>query len=646
MWLKALLRAARLGATMVVPETARSRAWTGSLLLFIILAISLGPTVGTPFRDADYVDLDLYTRHSPASVFTTSHLRAERVHFYRPLSDFVDALMVRSYGHRPWAYHATLLALIFVNALLLVRLGRRLDPQSASAGWLAGALYVAHPLQHGTLAYFEGGCAHITYLLFTLLFLHAGLSWRATRSRAMGAGASLAVVAASLCFDGGLVLPVAWALIDLLGLWPCVEGRSRREIWSTRLLPILALVPVFVARKLVIGVVGGGYGLPLTRTFLLAFPGALLHDLGRIFYPAHPPVRAAAPFPVLPAWVWAVLLAGLFILALLRARGSLRAILSIAGLYLFLVLPATPDFVAETIQQGDFPLTGSYRLSLPMALSSLLVGLLFAAGSRVVTGHSWPAALLGVVLLSQDAVLSMPIGRTNRLAGEVADDVRSGVLDQTRGLDRGRAVFLVDTPLAVKLENLVVMRIFQFGLAAALRPPATEPEVLIYPLLLDRARTFFRPGAYEAMLERSDVTMLRFDEGSRRVVPYVAREAGAARSMAIQEPAEGERVLLRDGAFRMVFDEVAHPFLVIVNRVHPFFLAPVRDRSSHAHLEVRSLGGGRSEGLVGGPVIREIRNHFPDDPVFLYLEDFDYLADLPRRVVRARSPVLKVWLDE
>src|SRR5262245_17054564 len=100
-----------------------------TLVAIVTLAgVLLGPMLATPFRAEDYLDLDLYTRHSPFTVFVTPHFGATIVGLYRPLSDFLDALMVRTLGVDPWRYHLVLALFMIANAWLIARLGGALWP--------------------------------------------------------------------------------------------------------------------------------------------------------------------------------------------------------------------------------------------------------------------------------------------------------------------------------------------------------------------------------------------------------------------------------------------------------------------------------------------------------------------------------------
>src|SRR5262249_54329976 len=127
-----------------------------SMLLGVFL---LGPTLSTPLRAEDFLDLDLYSRHAPWRVLVTPHLGALIVGLYRPLSDLLDALMVRAFAADPWRYHLVVLAFMVANAMLLARLAAALWPGRAGplAGVLAALLYVAPPSQPGTLSSFAGG---------------------------------------------------------------------------------------------------------------------------------------------------------------------------------------------------------------------------------------------------------------------------------------------------------------------------------------------------------------------------------------------------------------------------------------------------------------------------------------------------------
>src|SRR5262245_21733243 len=128
-----------------------------SALLGLLL---LGPTLSTPLRAEDFLDLDLYSRHAPWRVMVMPHLGAVIVGLYRPVSDFLDAVMVRAFGASAISYHAVVLAFMIANAVLLARLAAALWPSGgALPGLLVALLYIAHPMQQGTLSYFEGGMA-------------------------------------------------------------------------------------------------------------------------------------------------------------------------------------------------------------------------------------------------------------------------------------------------------------------------------------------------------------------------------------------------------------------------------------------------------------------------------------------------------
>lgn len=614
------------------------------LKLFTLIAtttlagILLGPTLATPFRAEDYLDLDRYSRHSPFIVFVSPHIGATIVALYRPLSDFLDALMVCALGVDPWRYHLVLALFMVANAWLIGRLGAALWPGGGGelAGVLAALLYIAHPLQQGALAYFEGGMAHVSLLFFTLLALDCYLRHRAGGGVSSYLGFVLFLLAAMLCFDGALILPLALVLWEVCALVPA----AARHDWRRRLallLPVFALVVlVALVRKLILGTMLGGYGLPLSRALIEGFPRGFALLLARLLTPTFHCLEPELPAHIAGFHVaLGVVVAAL--LALVFARPALRAALAALMVAIVVLGPSTLDFVNEAIATGDVEPVSSYRLNLPLAMMGLAAAFaLVGAASRLGRARVPVVAAVGLVLVVQHVSFARVFRFHNHHAGVMAETVRSELLRQAPPAPA--PVFLVDTPLAHGPPGCAVMRVFPWGLASALRSPCSPRDVLVYPILEDPGQLIFRPGAVAALCSLPGTTAFCYVRATNRVEPCQIPAPAPVKSLPITAPRSGDVVDLQGGSLVVELEtsELHDLVIVVVNRLAPFYLA---NRPPGLSLPIARTPAGFTA-TVGGAYLEQIRVYFAEDPVYLYAED------LAGKTVLARSEVLRLELRE
>ena len=167
------------------------------------------------------------------------------------------ALNYRAGGLSPAGYHAVNVAVHLANAALVFALvvlafraprlaASTLAPHARAIGFVAAALFVAHPIQTQAVTYVVQrmtSLATLFYLAAVVLYLHGRLAGPA-RSRAAAAATYAAVLVASLLAmrtkEIAFTLPFAIALVELSLLEP-----ARRDLLA--LVPILAtaaIVPV------------------------------------------------------------------------------------------------------------------------------------------------------------------------------------------------------------------------------------------------------------------------------------------------------------------------------------------------------------------------------------------------------------------
>lgn len=239
--------------------------------------------------------------------------------YYRPLIAAAFAVEFQLFGLRAWGYHAVNVALHLACTLLVARwLFARLRadapdaPPPVAAAALGAALFAMHPSRVESVAWISGS----TDLWATLFSLAALGAWQRVRGLHGVVGTTLATLAAALCKESALVLPVLLAI-----------ERGRRP-WRDLAGPSAAVAAVVAARLFLLGPVfhGEGEGLPGAAARVLSSVGHLVRLVLVPWPPTVMPafVRFEASGPVAYD-AWSVALGALFLTgAAALLLGSLR----------------------------------------------------------------------------------------------------------------------------------------------------------------------------------------------------------------------------------------------------------------------------------------------------------------------------------
>lgn len=277
------------------------------------------PALGAGFVSDDFVLLRAAeASESPVWPFAHNDLGEERGsgHFYRPLWVLWNAGLVELFGDEPRAFHAgnlLLFALIAVEVLLLARM--LLPPPGALVAGIAFALYPRHG---ESVAWVSGSTDLLAVAIGLAALLCLVAPWR--RGRRILAAAAL-TAAAALAKEAAFLLPVLGVL-----LLAARGERSRPGLLAGPAAMAAALAPVFVARTVVLGGLGG-YGDDPVGPGRVA-GAAVSYAVAAI----SPSQLELLRFPVL--LLVPVVLAGALAWGVWRARGSRRAV-ALAGLAWF-----------------------------------------------------------------------------------------------------------------------------------------------------------------------------------------------------------------------------------------------------------------------------------------------------------------------
>lgn len=340
---------------------------------------------------------------------------------YRPLTSasFVADWVLG--GGRPFAFHATNLALHLVVVALVLALGGLV----LGRGALVAALWFAvHPVHVEAVANVVGRSellAAAAYLAATLAYLADGAEARARPGSARRAGLAMLVLAlAAVAFgakEHALSLPAALLAADAWVAW-----RERRPVLATACGHavlwggVVALALGYLAlRGLVIGTVFGGgavgaglYGLPLGERAVVMLPVVLVGVrllvapllLSADYAPGvlAPDTTFGAPHTVALLAVVAVLVAAW------RLRHRAPGVL--AGIGWFAITVA----VASNVVFPTGILFAERLLYLPSVGAALAVGALWELLPR----HRavWPATALALGLLGARTLSRIPVWRT------------------------------------------------------------------------------------------------------------------------------------------------------------------------------------------------------------------------------------------
>ena len=351
------------------------------------------------------------------AVFASGSYWREEVVGYRPITtlSFIANLAVA--GERPWAFHATNIALHAANALLVAAIARRVlrDAVAGSRGGmfavLAALVFAVHPAQVESVAGIAAGRAELLSALFVLLAMLVSSEGAGASARSNGApawraiGAAALYLAALLSKESALPLPAFVFLLagDARRARGALGARAaetpaaayRRHLLVRYGAFAVALAAYLAMRHAALGRVGGMLPAFLDNPLahaphsafvpgvlrvaseyarLIIFPAALSADYGFDAVPLSSSILSLSALP-------GVLLVAALIAAPIRLRGGggARALIALAiALAIPLHLVATlPALCAERF------------LYLPMAFVGFAVAAIVATAAR---GEERPSA--------------------------------------------------------------------------------------------------------------------------------------------------------------------------------------------------------------------------------------------------------------
>jgi len=252
--------------------------------------------------------------------------------YYRPLVSASYSLDAALFGARAGGYHATNVLIAAVAAALLFLLLLRFG-YGAGVALFGGLLYAVHPALAETVAWIPGRPDGLLVLFALAAWLLLGRA-RDTRGWASRAGHLLAWLAALLCKETALVLPIVYG-----GHLALVERRPLRTVAEPWLLAGWAgVLAIYLATRAVVLSPDLGAG-AVTAATGTSIPSLVLGSLGKLALPVHPSVLATLEDS--PIWPGAVAALALAAFALAPAVGRARVLFAVACFVTF-VLPGLP----------------------------------------------------------------------------------------------------------------------------------------------------------------------------------------------------------------------------------------------------------------------------------------------------------------
>jgi len=325
-----------------MPETRSPASRTRLLFATIVVATIAvhGRAIGFGFSylDDDALIIDQQQALAPPAGLWRSFARpyfppSGRDHaYYRPLvgaSYSVDAAL---FGARAGGYHATNVLIAAFAAgllfLLLLRFG-----YGAGVAFFGGLLYAVHPALAETVAWIPGRPDGLLALFALTAWLLLGRA-RDTGGWASRAGHLLAWLAALLCKEAALVLPLAYA-----GHLVVVERRPLRSIAEPWLLAGWAgVLAIYLAARAVVLSPDLGAG-TVTAVTGGSIPTLVLGSLGKLALPVHLAVLATPEDS--PIWPGAVAACALAAFAFAPGVRRVRVLFA-AACFVAFVLPGLP----------------------------------------------------------------------------------------------------------------------------------------------------------------------------------------------------------------------------------------------------------------------------------------------------------------
>lgn len=423
---------------------------------FWLLAMCLGvaavyaPGFRTGFLSDDFMILGHLHEHGAGGGWTRSFLGATCVLFYRPLLTSSYALDLAVYGLNPWGFHFTNLCLHLACMVLVYHVGRGLT-HNPVVGLAAAALHGFYPLGPNTVTWIAGRVS-LLGCLFPLLAVHAFLAYRRRPGRVRAVTCVVALVGGLLSKESAMMVPLFVILVDLL-----LGGR--RAGWGLHLSLWIVLAVFFVARRLILGVFLGGYGV-LNPGDVPSFVENLNHLLTSVVAALTPFLETRPEQPIsLIAWgvvaVWFACAVGWGIRGFHDLRGAILSFLWAGGMVLGLY--GSWSLAPENAERWYPALAGS----------AMLLGVLLSGCGRP-----------GLFLVVLGVVAGLPALRNGVQAyRETGARVRSlvsivGAEDQDTG-----PLFVYDLPLTRRGAPFL-----HFGLADACAPPFARQRREVFPV--------------------------------------------------------------------------------------------------------------------------------------------------------------------
>ncbi|MBI2526257.1 MAG: tetratricopeptide repeat protein [Candidatus Rokubacteria bacterium] len=381
------------------------------LLLLLLGAVAFS---GVPGFDLVWDDRHflLYsgtlTHGSPVALFSSGFgLDGAGSGYYRPLVTLTFFLEHRLFGASPSGYHVMNVLYHLAAALALVWAGARLLGRREAA-WLAGLVFVLHPIHTESVA-FVSGRTDILATLFFLLAVGCYMRWAGGRPP-WALPALLCFALALLAKEPAIALPavlLAWELT----LARAERGAAAPARIAARLLPFVLMAAAYLGVRQ--WALGSMPGLPAGQESLAARTAAGAEALGRYL------LLLVAPYPPTPdivldpaTWSSRATAAGLASLllvgtgAVLAWRHSrLPAFLTLW--FLLTLLPATPFVPWGPVQMAE------RFLYLPSAAFALCLGW---GGGRWLPSraalHGQLAARQGLAACAAAALFLLALGLT------------------------------------------------------------------------------------------------------------------------------------------------------------------------------------------------------------------------------------------
>lgn len=199
--------------------------------------------------------------------------------FFRPLADWSLYLNYRVAGPRPWAFRVVNVALLGINAWLVVMLARNLFRGEARPHWplplLAGVLFLCYPFHNEPQLWIIGrGAAMATLVVLVALVFATGRAGAMTKCVVVGVCGALG----ALCYESALLLPLLLLAFAI--------ALPKQPAWRLMAATAAAMVVVnLLLRAALTGHVANAYGSGFFDHGILGYVTMSAKVLGRLFLP-------------------------------------------------------------------------------------------------------------------------------------------------------------------------------------------------------------------------------------------------------------------------------------------------------------------------------------------------------------------------